>query len=145
VEKDKKAAEEKIGAVRKFLESRMLWTAYTRDISTRLPPSTVLNTFIGKNPLGGKMKEAAGSFQLEGTAPLSPDGSIPREIDVFLSALPKDPLWKRDFASVVTDIKLPPAGKKKLPEVNFTIVGQCRAKAAENGSQGGGEGKKGEK
>ena len=72
LEKDKKAMEEKVEAVRKFLESRMPWTAYTRDISARLPPNAVLSTFNGRNPLdAAERRRAAGSFQLRGTAPLS--------------------------------------------------------------------------
>ncbi len=79
----------------------------------------MLSTFTGK---------ANSAFELRGTVPLSADGSIPRDIDAFLNALPKDPLWTRDFASVATDIKLPIAGKEKTPEVDFTITCRCKGK-----------------
>jgi hypothetical protein len=119
LEQNKKAMEDKVGAVRNFLESRMAWTEYTRDISARLPVDAVLSGFNGKSPLDASGK-AAGSFQLRGTAPLK-NGSIPYDVDAFLGAIPNDPLWKRDFATIVTDIKLPLDSKKELAEVEFTI------------------------
>ena len=94
--------EEKVEAVRTFLDSRMLWTAYTRDISARLPPNAATHLLQRAKRAGrtvGRAKAVGGSFQLQGMAPLSPDGSMPREIDAFLGAIPNDPLWKRDFAS----------------------------------------------
>jgi hypothetical protein len=132
LEKDKKAIQEKVDAVRSFLGSRVLWSAYTRDISARMPPNAQLTTFYGKKALdsGGKGKAAAGSFQLQGMAPLSADGSIPHNIRAFLGAIPSDPLWKRDFASVVSEIKLPPPGKKAVPEVDFSITCVCKGKDA---------------
>ncbi len=120
LEKDKKAMENKVGAIRNFLGSRIAWTAYTRDISVRLPANAVLSGFNGRSPLDATGK-AARSFQLRGTAPLSENGSTPYEIEAFLSAIQNDPLWKRDFASIVTDIKLPMDSKKKLAKVDFTI------------------------
>ena len=126
LEKDKKALEEKVQAVRTFVDTRIMWTNYVHDIAARLPPKAVISVFDGSNPLpgGGKAKKSVGALQLRGTAPLAKNGSIPAEIDAFLRAISKDPLWKRDFASVVTDIKLPLAGKKQeSTEVNFSITG----------------------
>jgi hypothetical protein len=120
LERDKKVMEDKVGAVRGFLESRISWTAYTRDISARLPANAVLSGFNGRSPLDPKGKAACG-FQLRGTALLSKNGSIPYEVDAFLGAIPNDPLWKRDFSPIVTDIKLPLDSKKELAEVEFTI------------------------
>jgi hypothetical protein len=121
LERDKKAMEDKIGAVRTFLQSRTLWTAYTSDIAARLPTNAVLRGFSGKNPLDPTGKAAGGSFQIRGAAPLSKDGSIPSDIDSFLGEIPNDPLWKRDFSKIVTDIRLPLDTKKKSAEVDFTI------------------------
>jgi hypothetical protein len=120
LEREKKTMEDKVGAVRGFLESRVSWTAYARDISARLPANATLAGFSGRSPLDPKGK-AVYSFQLRGTAPLSRSGSIPYELDAFLSAIPNDPLWKRDFSPITTDIKLPLDSKKELAEVEFTI------------------------
>lgn len=128
LEKERKAMEDKITAARAFTVSRTPWTAYTYDISKRLPPKATLRSFVGKNPLayGGKKKAAPGFFQLRGAAPLSEDGAIPSEIDRFLREIPTDSLWKRHFASVATEIKLPLSAKVESPEVDFTITGQCK-------------------
>ena len=144
---NKKALEEKVEAVRTFLDSRILWTTYTRDIAARMPANARLTTFTGKNALagGGKTKAGGGSFRLEGMAPLLPDGSMPPEIAPFLGAIPNHPLWKRDFTSVVTEIALPLSGKKELPEVDFTITCLRKARDAANSSQGSAGGTHGEK
>jgi hypothetical protein len=117
----------------------MPWTAYTHDISNRLPPQAVLRTFYGRSPLmyGAKKKEDPGFFQLRGTAPLSQDGSIPTEIDRFLRTIPKDPLWTRHFASVSTDIRLPLGGKTEASELDFTITGRRKGDAAAGPAKGG--------
>jgi hypothetical protein len=144
---DKKALEQKVEAVRTFVGSRILWTAYTRDIAARMPANTRLTMFTGKNALacGAKTKAGGGSFQLQGMAPLLPDGSMPREIAACLGAIPNDPLWKRGFASVATDIALPMSGKKELPQVDFTVTCLRKAKSAAKSSKGGDGGKNGGK
>ncbi len=120
LERDKKALEDKVSAVRGFLETRVPWTSYTRDISVRLPTNAQLSGFSGQSTLDAKGKTAR-SFQLRGAAPLSKSGSIPYDVDAFLGAIPNDPLWKRDFTSIVTDIRLPLDSKKELAEVEFSI------------------------
>ena len=134
LEKDKKGLQEKVDAVRAFLESRMLWTSYTSDVAGRMPPKATLTVFGGKltGPAAAS-KGAAGTFDLLGTAPLAPDGSIPREIDAFLGAIPKAPLWKRDFSSVATDMKLPMSAGQDHPVVAFSVKGQYKGGA--NGSK----------
>jgi hypothetical protein len=148
LEKDKKAMEDKVAAVRNFTRSRIQWTTYLRDISERFPANAELDGFSGRNALdcSGSGKVASGAFDLRGTAPLSADGAIPQNIDVFLGELSKDPLWKRDFASMVTEIKLPagarkdqPAGKKEQPKIDFSIVCVGRAPGEMGQAVGGGK------
>jgi hypothetical protein len=132
LERDKKALEGKIASVRSFVGKRFLWTTYIRDISERFPSNADLDGFGGRNPLdaSGNSQTGAGSLDLRGTAPLTAEGAIPHNIDAFLGELSKDPLWKRGFTSIVTDIKLPQFGKgnrqsgKKKDELrlNFSIV-----------------------
>ena len=45
LEQETKDLEKKIEAVRKFLDTRILWTSYTADLSARLPANAVLNHF----------------------------------------------------------------------------------------------------
>ena len=125
LEKEKKELEEKIEAVRKFLDSRILWSAYLRDISIRLPPNVVLELVrTGRDPwtaVGGGAAERA--FSLRATAPLAQDGVTPRDIDAFLSALRNHPLFRRDFASAeLTGIKRSQGSRTVTAGATFTIV-----------------------
>ncbi len=130
LEKDKKAMTERLAATRSYLESRIQWTDYIRDLSERLPAHAELNIFNGRNPLncGGKSKTER-TFHLQGAAPLAKNGSIPHDIETFLHAIPRDRLWKRDFTSVVTDIRLPLSANKEVVDVDFTI--ECLGKIKE--------------
>jgi hypothetical protein len=140
--KETKELEQRVEAVRKFAESRISWASYTSDLAARLPSTARLTALVGKNALEtGKSKGASGLFQVDGMAPLLPDGSIPREIDAFLSKVPGDPLWKRDFATVTTDITLP-LSKKESPEVDFSIACQRKAKGKGGDPKGADKDKK---
>ena len=98
LQKEKKGLEGKIDAVRKFLDSRILWSAYTRDLSIRLPPNVVLNSWEGKSPLAGSGRNAAKrAFSLRARAPLAQDGVTPRDIDAFLGALRNHPALQARF------------------------------------------------
>lgn len=131
LEKEQKTLESKIDAAKKFLESRILWSTYTSDMSSRLPPHSTLVLFSGKNELpNAKKKAPPGTMQFQGKAPLEEDGSIPRDVDALLSAAAKDPHWKKTFASTTTEIKLPLSSKKELTEVDFAILSECQSKTA---------------
>jgi hypothetical protein len=124
LQNEKKDLEEKIAVVQKFLDTRVAWSAYLRDISTRLPANIVLDSLEGKSPLdcGGRTPKKA--FALRATVPPAKDGSTPREIDTFLNALRNHPLFRRDFGSPeLTDITRSQAfGKTGPAGASFTIV-----------------------
>jgi hypothetical protein len=133
LERQKKELAEKVEAVRKFLGTRILWSSYAQDLSTRLPPGTVIEAFDGVCELEGSEKKGGGGgkklFTLRLLAPSQQDGSIPREIDAFFKSLRNHPLWLRDFLSVeVTDIKRVQARGMAPPSTSFTIV--CSPKNA---------------
>ena len=114
----------KVEAVRTFLDSRVLWSAYLHDISARLPGSVVLNSLEGQSVLDTKGGGGGKSLKLQATATVSEDGAIPREIDAFLSTLRNDPLLKRDFSSVECPgiSQSQSHGKNQGPQTSFTII-----------------------
>jgi hypothetical protein len=138
---EKKTLEDKIAVVRKFLDSRISWSAHTRDISTRLPPNVALDAFEAKSPLdcGGRTPKKA--FSLRATAPPSQDGVTPREIDTFLNALRNHPLFKRDFGSAeLTDItRSQTFGKGGPAGATFTIICVPSAPGPAPNPKGGGK------
>jgi hypothetical protein len=143
LEKERKDLHQRVEAVRKFLESRILWTPYTHDLPARLPAQAYLTSVHGLCELTdqGKKKEATikpkKSFVLRGAAPISPDGSIPKDIDALLTAVRNHPLLKRDFPIVqLSDIKRIQSLGGAQPMVNFTVICLPPAKPA---AGGGGE------
>lgn len=129
LQKQKKALEQKVEAVRKFLGSRVVWTSYTHDIPTRLPVNASMSAFEGVCELEatGKKKEggikAKKSFILRFAAPIRQDGSMPEEIDDFLESLRDHPLLKRDFPIVeLADLKWFQPFNGSKPVAYFTVV-----------------------
>ena len=146
LESQTKFLEQKVEAVRKFIDTRILWSAYTRDIAMRLPATAQLSMFQGLNELACGKNARAGMqkklFQLRATVPLPADGATPREIDTFLRALRNHPLLKRDFASVeLADIKRTQATNTEPPTAAFNIICLPKGKGAPAPSDAG-EGKK---
>jgi hypothetical protein len=130
LDKDQKELQKKVESMRSFVEGRIPWTTYIYDLSMRLPPEAEITSFNGNNAMGGsKSKVGAGSFEILGKAPLQRDGSIPRDMDKYLTELPKDKHWLSDFSSVATEIQLPLAGKDTQNELNFSV--KCKAKKKE--------------
>lgn len=137
LETEKKDLEQKAAAVRKFLESRVIWTSYTRDIATRLPTNSVLTSFQGTCELGASGDKKGGnakpkkSLVLRGAAPMADGGAMPPEIDEFLESLRGHPLLRRDFPVVeLADLKQSPARSQAAPAASFSVVGQPRANKA---------------
>ena len=136
----------KVEAVYKYLNTRILWTEYTRDISIRLPAEAMLSTFTGEWILesGRKTRRAAKkSLLFRAIVPQMADGSAPREIDEFLEELRHDPLLQRDFGSVrLTDIKRSLSRDRKSTVAAFTVVCLPKAKGSAKRSTSGAAGKK---
>lgn len=129
LEKEKKELQQNVDVIRRVLQSRIVWTAYTSDLPTRLPTNMTLTTLHGVAEMEylGSKKEGTITpkkyFLIRGNAPLSSNGSTPREIDQFLQALRDHPLLKRDFPNVVlADIKRYQMFNGSQAMANFTVM-----------------------
>jgi hypothetical protein len=139
LQREKKGLSEKIETLHKFLDTRILWTAYTRDIATRLPASITLRQFQGvcAMPMGkGDGGQAAKrSLLMQAQSTLASDGSVPREVGEFFVSLPKHPLYRRDFPDVlVTNIRPAQASKRVAGSASFAVV--CQPAVAKKGGSG---------
>jgi hypothetical protein len=146
---DKKDLKGKIDAVRRFLESRSLWSAYTHDISTRLPSTGLLSVCDGSCDLDTGRGQSNRSFVLRVKLPMNQDGSTSREIDRFLASLRTDPVLHRDFTSVeLGDIKQGGGRRGGAAETSFAILcsshggkGPATAPARNDAATAGNDGK----
>ncbi len=102
LEKEKKDLSSRIEAIREYLETSVRWTAYTRDLSVRLPESIVMSSFDGVSELDMVKKKHKKSLSFKLSAPIAKGQGLPREIDKLLDDLRRDALLQRDFP----DIKL---------------------------------------
>jgi len=126
LQKEKQDLTLKVDAIRKFSVDRIMWTKYTYDISARLPANATLIAFLGICEMddGGKSKsKPKKSFLVRATAPVAEDGSAPKEIDNFLTALRGHPLLQKDFPLVeLADIKRAQAERGKPANALFTVL-----------------------
>jgi hypothetical protein len=101
LEKEKKDLEQRITAIREYLDTRILWSSFTRDAAARLPESIFLRSFAGVCELEvGSKKSAKKSMMLKLSAPIPKGEAMPREIDQYLTALRGDAVLQKDFGMV---------------------------------------------
>jgi hypothetical protein len=128
LERQRKELQQKVDAVQKFLDTRILWSNYTHDIPALLPPSAQISVVQGFAEMEavGRRSESVGktkrSLLVQATAPLSSGGAVPHEVDALLDALRNLPLLKHEFPIVeLADIKrYRVAGM--APTANFTVI-----------------------
>jgi len=125
--KEKTELGAKVEAVRGYLETRILWSAYTRDLSARLPETILMSSFDGLCEFEpGKRARPKKLFSFKLSTPISRGQGLPREIDGFLNGLRRDALLRRDFPDVkLSDLRWnPSAGVTRSAVAEFTV--NCR-------------------
>ncbi len=128
IRNERKVLAAEVGAVRKFLATRIIWSDYLRDMPTRLPPNTCLSSLNACCELAdmGKKKQkrkANQSMTLRGMARYSERTQTPRDIDMLLESLRHMELLQHDFPLVrLAEIKWRKEGKSEI--AMFTILAQ---------------------
>jgi hypothetical protein len=150
LDKERKELEAKVDAIREYLDSRILWSNYTRDTSVRLPESIALRSFSGlcELDMGKGAARAKGKkwLTLKFSAPIASGQKIPPEVDAYLDALRRDALLQRDFPVVeLADLKWTQptgAGKGALTDFTVNCMPPEKPRAAPKGvaGEGGGHG-----
>ena len=105
INSERKTLSAEVGAVRRFVSTRIVWSNYLRDLPTRLPPNACLSRIWASCELADmskkKQKRKAKQFMtLSGMARFSDRAEAPKEIDAFLESLRGVELLKRDFPLV---------------------------------------------
>ncbi len=148
LDKEMKDLTQKVEAIQRFLDTRIVWSAYTHDVSLRLPATVSLSSLQGQCELESGEKKSntvkpKKSFILRAAVPMAQNGLMPQEIDGFMGTLREHPLLKRDFHVVeLADIKSTEASAGMKSMASFTVL--CLPKVEKPGSSGKGE-KKGKK
>lgn len=138
LERERRQLRQEVASVHRFLDGRVSWTSYARDLAACLPPSAFLTSFQGVSelPSGRKRRSAkAGkSLVLRGAASIPKDGSMPHEIDRFLETLREHPMLQRDFPLVeLAELKQSRGAGQGDPIVLFTVV--CLPKKGKGGAR----------
>jgi hypothetical protein len=138
IQKERQELSQKVEAIRKFVSTRIIWTLYTHDIAERLPVDATLMMFHGLCELetGKNVIKPKKTFTIRASAPITQDGSTPKEIDRFLVALRGDPLLKQDFPIVdLADIKWYQPNVMAPATALFTVVCMPKATSAPKPAQ----------
>jgi hypothetical protein len=109
IEAEKKELGLRLNAVKEYLDTRILWSAYTRDLASHIPESIVLRSLAGQCDLEMGAKRTSKpktSLVFRLTAPITEGRVMPKEIDSYLEQLRADPLMSRDFPLIeIADLK----------------------------------------
>lgn len=128
LQKTKTDLEQKVAAVEGYLDTRINWTSYERDLSECLPPELYLTSLVGLCELKSSGKKRGGaklkkSLVLQGAAAITKEGLVPREIDDFLDTLRAHPMLKRDFPVVeLAKLKQIQQRSVDIPRAEFTVI-----------------------
>ncbi len=126
LESQKRELTAKVAAVKRFLNHRVTWTSYGRELASCLPDNVFLTAMEGVSELGtaGKRKvKPKKSLVLRGAVSVPPSGSIPKDVDRFLDTLRGHPRLQQDFPVVVlADLKQTPCAGDEDSLAFFTIV-----------------------
>jgi Tfp pilus assembly protein PilN len=125
LQKEKKDLKLQVSAVESFLDTRIVWTNYERELSRALPPDVFFTSIRGASEFTTSSKANAKpqkQLALKGAVAIPQDGLIPHEVDRLLNALRQNPLLKRDFPLIeLADLKQFKRGDETL--AMFTVIG----------------------
>lgn len=137
IEGESKMLQAEVGAVRKFLSTRIIWSDYLRDLPSRLPPNTYLSNIWALAELKemGKRKhekKTNKSLTIRGATRFSDRESAPKEIDAFLESLRNVEILRRDFP-IVTLAEIKWKRESGTDTAMFTIIALPRKKKGPQG------------
>lgn len=134
IKNERKRLAANVGAVRRFLRTRVVWSNYLRDLPTRLPSNACLSNVRGvcelKDMSKKKQKRKTSKLlTLRGITRFEDRDAAPEEIDAFLAGLRNAELLQRDFPRVqLAEIKWRREGNSEM--ALFTIVALPKKKQA---------------
>ena len=124
---EKKTVQEKLKAISVFRDTRVKWSGALRKIAAAMPESTVITALAGDSEIepssgtgrGKSKKKLVVTFE----TPLAGNGSLPQEIDGFLTSLRADATLKRHFPVIeVTGFRANPVKQGAHPSATYSIV-----------------------
>lgn len=129
---DRKAMTQRVEAVGRFLDGRILWTDCVRDVATRLPETMVTTSIAGEckyEAMAMVKGKAKRSFRVELETPTPSDGAIPPEVGRFLDELRGAPRLRKSLPSIeMAELRWGPVGQARVPTASFSVV--CTPEAA---------------
>jgi hypothetical protein len=129
---DKNALQEALKVVEAFEGKRVRWSAVLRTVAAAAPESTTITGLTGEAELETAAKGAPAKSKkqliVNFSTPMAEDGSVPPEIDGFLTALRADPMLKRHFPLIeIPGLKANSGRAGKQPFASYSVV--CLPKA----------------
>lgn len=125
LQNEKKDLKADVAAVEKFLESRIVWTNYQRELAGALPRDVFFTSIRGASEFSSSTKsktKAKKQLVLKGAVAIPQDGLIPHEVDRLLNALRQNPKLSVDFPLIeLAELKQYKRDNQTL--AMFTVLG----------------------
>jgi hypothetical protein len=114
-------------AIETFRTGRVDWCDALRTIAAAAPASTVVTSLSGDAAVEAKSKSDTSSSKkqliINFMTPMSEDGSLPSELNGFLSILRGAPALKRNFPLIeVSGLQSNPAKQGGHPYTSYSII-----------------------
>jgi hypothetical protein len=138
---EKKSIQERLKAVGVFRDTRVNWSGSLRKIAAAMPESTIITTLAGDAEIeaGSRSGGSRGKKKLivSFETPLAGNGSLPHEIDGFLTTLRADATLKRHFPLIeVSGFRANPSRQGSIPSASYSVVCLPIAEKGKNAAGG---------
>ncbi len=135
---EEKRLEAEVGAVRRFVSTRRLWTPCLSEIASRVPASASVEGIIGQQPLtsglGRGDKAVKQDLLIDFVTEFPLDASVPPEANLALQALRSAPVTSKSFPlTELASLRLDrnKSSKDAPDRAKFSIL--CRPRGGSNG------------
>jgi hypothetical protein len=127
LEAEKKALQGKLKVLEAFRGNRVGWSVILRTVAAAEPENSTISGLTGEAEVESTSKagmtKPKKQLIVNFATPMSEGGSLPREIDGFLTALRDEPMFKRHFPLIeVSGLKANPPKRGEKQFASYSIV-----------------------
>src|SRR5262249_15870488 len=135
LDSQKKALHERSKVIGTSWSSRVAWSVPLRTIAAAAPASTVITSLSGDAPVESTSRSGSARTKkqpiINFATPMARDGSLPHEIDGFLTSLRSEPTLERHFPLIdVAGLRAATARKDSHPLASYSVICLPRADAS---------------
>jgi hypothetical protein len=143
LEKERAELQTAAAAMQHYLQTRVLWTGYARELGELMPKAMILTSFQGQNDYAdakSRVANANRSLTLKLESPITESGSMPPEVDNLIDSIRGSAVLRQDFPTIkLASLKYSSSQQLKRDMASFSVL--CTPAPKSTGAKPGGAAK----